>query len=78
MNFAELGEMVAWMRENGVIHMAHEGTVLTLAEVAPIVYSLSEEDKDDSDDEPDDGFTTPQARIRAQLHKKQAEGDSKR
>ena len=73
MNYRELGEMVEWMRENGVIHMSHDGTVLTLAEVAPIVYSEPEDTVNPAEEE-DDGFTTPQARIRnrAQLRKDNA------
>jgi hypothetical protein len=75
MNFRELDELVEWMRERGVIHMAYEGVTLTLAEVAPIVYASLEEEKA-SPSEEEDGFETPQQRIRAQLHKNRAERDN--
>lgn len=64
------------MRFNGVIHMAHDGTTITLAEVPGIVYPSTDNEPDDAkDDEPDDGFETPQQRIRARLHKSVAGED---
>lgn len=77
MNFRELGELVDWMKEQGVIHVSMDGVTLTLAEVPPLVYAAPEDEPDSDDDaEPDDGFTTPQARIRARLQKRNAEGNS--
>lgn len=85
MTFTQLSEMVSWMRQEGVLHLSHEGTVITLAESNHVIYSPGElnQAKDESAAETspeEDEFELPQARIyakRAQLRESHAEVDSK-
>lgn len=81
MNFRALSEMVAWMRENGVIHLSQDGVVMTLAEVMPIPYPASQSDGDSAGDIPDDEPELPQHTIHkrrlARLQEKAAGVDNK-
>jgi hypothetical protein len=65
MNYRELDEMVTWMKEKGVIHMAVDGVVMTLAEVMPIPYPASQSDDESYGDIPDDEPELPQHKIHA-------------
>lgn len=85
MNFKDLEELVSWMRRYGVLHVEHDGTVITLADVSDAWYPNHTSETDPGSGEPvepsdeDLNIETPQERIRlnakmAQLRERQGRG----
>lgn len=75
MNFKELSEAVSWMKQEGVIHLSIDGCVITLAEPPLAIYTQAETTESSPAQDEEDDYPTPQARIRARLHKNKAEAD---